>query len=144
MSWLTDLLKEYPAVAVVKERLEHEANLHEATKAKNAELQLQVDELTKENERLKAELTALRKDEEFENRGGLLYKKGTGAGPYCPVDEIHLVDQGISYGMTRWECPKCGFQTDRSAAPVLENPQIGNPITGWKSPPIRQRRIERG
>jgi len=60
MSWLTDLLKEYPAVAVAKERLELEERLHEETKAKNASLQLEVDELTKEVARLKQELSELR------------------------------------------------------------------------------------
>jgi hypothetical protein len=50
------LLKNYPAVAVAKERLVLEDKLHGETKAKCAELQISVDELNKEVARLTTKL----------------------------------------------------------------------------------------
>ncbi len=88
MGWVTYLLKEVPLSAVMKERLLHEEKLHEETKAKNVDLQRQVDELTKEVTRLRSELAALKLMEEYQERGGVLRKKdirgGFSEGPRCP------------------------------------------------------------
>jgi hypothetical protein len=103
MSWLTDLLKEYPAVAVVKERLEHELKLHEETKAKNVELLLQVDELAKAVATLRRELAEKSSVEEYDQRGGLLWKKN-GEGPFCPKCKGTMGRFG-----SRRRCPICGI-----------------------------------
>jgi hypothetical protein len=102
MAWL-DLMKDIPLSAVIKERLAHEEKLHEETKAKNAELQLQVDELTKEITKLKTELASLKTPDEFVDRNGLFWKK-TGEGPYCPRCKGTMG----KLGPTMHRCPKCG------------------------------------
>ena len=84
MGWMIDLMKEIPLSAALKERLAHEEKLHEETKARNVELRLQVDELTKTVAKLTAELATSKVIDEFDERGGLLWRKGTGAGPFCP------------------------------------------------------------
>ena len=67
---------------MAKERLSHEEKLHEETKVKNAELQCQVDQLTKEVVRLKQELSKVRVLDQFVERDGMLWKK-TCKGPFC-------------------------------------------------------------
>jgi hypothetical protein len=102
MGWMIDLLREIPLSAAMKERLAHEEKLLEETKATNVELRLQVDELTKTVAKLTAELAASKVTDDFDERGGLLWKKGTGAGPFCPKCRGTMADFG-----PRHRCPRC-------------------------------------
>ena len=91
---MTDLLKDIPVSVAMEERLAHEEKLHEETKAKNVELQLQVDELTKELAHLKADLAAVRTMDEYQEREGVLWKRMAGGqfhdGPRCPKCKIMM------------------------------------------------------
>ena len=50
MGWLTDLLKEYPALAIAKERLALVEERFKSTEAKNQALTEETDKLRTENE----------------------------------------------------------------------------------------------
>ena len=59
MGWITDLLKEYPALSVAKERLALAQEKYDALEAENKELKNQVETLENENAALKEQLSGL-------------------------------------------------------------------------------------
>lgn len=56
MGWITDLVKEYPALAVAKERLALAQEKYDAISKENEQLRAKVKDLEKENEQLKTRL----------------------------------------------------------------------------------------
>jgi DNA repair exonuclease SbcCD ATPase subunit len=94
VGWIGDLVKELPVSAAMRERLAHAETLYDELKAKNGELQLQVDELTTEVAKLRLELSALKGNAEYEERRGMLFKKkadGTFSdGPRCPKCKLMM------------------------------------------------------
>lgn len=104
MGWLTDLLKEYPALSVAKERL---ALFEDRLRIFEAENQ----ELKAENARLKQELSAHQTSSNFIEHTGVLWKQFNGEVeplPYCPECKLAMSafppksDEMLT-------CSKCNF-----------------------------------
>ena len=60
MGWFTDLLKEYPALSVAKERLALVQEKYDALEVENKQLKNKIEELQQQNTALREQLTALR------------------------------------------------------------------------------------
>lgn len=111
MGWLTDLLKEYPAVAVVKERLA----------AKEEEMKRLAEEnaaLNAENTTLKKKLALAEIPDQFTMKNGVLWKRNPEGGyermPYCPNCK-HVMAQMGSFNP---HCSKCKIMANDLTPPA--------------------------
>jgi hypothetical protein len=104
MEWLTDLLKEYPALEVARERIV-------AAETQIAAMESENFRLRGENARLKERLSALARSipRDFVEARGVLFKRTDGGfepDAYCP-DCIRALS--LDEARSRWVCSKCGF-----------------------------------
>ena len=79
----------------------------EAVSGERDELRRKLDEAKNENRDLAERVAFYELSNEYEIREGLLYKKGTGEGPFCQVDRHGMTWQGHLSNMKLWKCPKC-------------------------------------
>ncbi len=104
MGWLTDLLKEYPALSVAKERL---SLIEEKLKTSEKENK----ELRKENDILKSNIARIEKHNKFIEYNGVLWKELNGKVEkiaYCP--ECKLAMSTFPPGSNEMLiCSKCNF-----------------------------------
>ena len=104
MGWLTDLLKEYPALAVAKERLSLIEDKLQIAEEENKKL-------LKENEVLKAVALRVESQNKFIEFTGVLWKESNGAVEtlaYCP--ECKLAMSAFPPGENEMLlCSKCNF-----------------------------------
>ncbi len=104
MGWLNDLLKQYPALSVAKERL---ALIEEKLKATDAENK----KLREENNILRQKVNALRKESQFIEFKGVLWKKsGESIDPlsYCPDCKLAMSEFPPDSD-EMLTCSKCNF-----------------------------------
>jgi hypothetical protein len=108
MGWFTDLLKQYPALEVARERLALADEKYESLGRENETLKL-------DNARLRRELEALRssipRTEFVESRGVLFKRKPDGTfGPdaYCP--DCERVLSTFEESVFPPSCSRCRFQ----------------------------------
>ncbi len=104
MGWLTDLLKDFPALSVAKERLSLIEEKLKIAEEENLKLR-------KENELLKSRATQNEKRNQFIEFNGVLWKKFDGkveAISYCP--ECELAMSAFPPGSDEMLiCSKCNF-----------------------------------
>jgi hypothetical protein len=95
MGWITDIIKDLPVSAAVKERLVHEEKLHAETKAMIPELQLQVEKLTEKLEAAHAQIAAFQVPGDFTPHDGVLWKKQAAGGyedtPFCTICKNQMI-----------------------------------------------------
>jgi hypothetical protein len=105
MKWLTDLLKEYPALAVAEQRLKlHEEEFYR--------LKIENERLAKENQALKTKLAAATPPSFIEERGVLwrFDRLGTvGNLAYCPTCRLAMSPFPPNANLMLI-CTKCNFQ----------------------------------
>jgi hypothetical protein len=119
MSWLTDLLREYPALSVAKERLVLLQDKMQVLGDENEKLKKENDELRMQVVELKKQLERYIKEEVFIEDSGVLFKKKLDGNfenfAYCPTCK-----QAMSEFPPRSNelliCTKCNYQ-----APFLPN-----------------------
>lgn len=105
-------------IDLAKAQLEAVAKERDALVGKNGELQ-------KENEDLSEKVAHHELTQEYDIKEGLLYKKGTGDGPYCQVDRYQMTFHGHEFANKKWKCPKCG-QEVQTLDPALADDYVGN------------------
>jgi hypothetical protein len=123
MGWLTDLLKDYPALSVAKERLALKEEQCNELKAKIVELQAQVDELTKELEAARAQIGAFQVPEDFTPHDGVLWKKQSSGGyedtPYCEKCKTSLNPSFKNRDFAIYSCAKHGGMIQNPRKPPV-------------------------
>ena len=119
---LIDLIKEIPAAAIQKARIElitDQLKLIEAGKAASdkrvAELENRVAELEEENADLRGKIVAQVKASPFEEHEGVLWKREPDGGvkpiAYCPNCQMAMsVVRAIRYPDNKVECSLCHFK----------------------------------
>lgn len=78
-----------------------------ATSEENEKLKQHLREVTEEKDALAEKVAYFEVQGEYDMKEGLLYKKETGEGPYCPMDRIHMTVESRPAYCTNWKCPKC-------------------------------------
>jgi hypothetical protein len=110
MGWLTDLLKDYPALAVAKERLAYKEEQFNELKDENRRLTEEIGALKAENAELKKKLADPMQRQEFILESGALWRvKPDGAiehYPYCTCCHHVLTNIG-----THFRCYRCDITT---------------------------------
>lgn len=111
MSWLTDLLKDYPALTVAHERLALIAERLSEAERKNEALAAEIDKVTAERDALLANAEAAEKSSRFLNYRGVCWQIDEGEVEriaYCP--ECHLAMFVFPPGIDEMlNCSKCKF-----------------------------------
>ena len=105
MSWLTDLLAEFPALSVAKERLALVEDRLRDAEQKN-------EELSEENAELKRQLAGFQKTNQFIEIRGVLWKEFDGvvdAIAYCPVCKLAM-SEFPPRSDEMLICSKCNFR----------------------------------
>ena len=118
MGFVTDLIKEFPALSVVRERLA-------LAEGKFAALEADNRRLNKANSKLRAEVAELRKrmpSDEFVEHKGVLFKRGRSGAfdgiAYCPVCQLALSTPEEFFPP---RCSKCRFDAPFALSQI---PQI--------------------
>jgi len=88
MSWLSDLLKDYPSLSVAKERLKLLQDKMQLLEEENAKLKAENDALKKSNTDLQKQVIKNKAEENFIEDSGVLFKKKQDGNfekyAYCP------------------------------------------------------------
>lgn len=93
MGWLGDLLKEYPALSVARERLALIADRLKIAEEENKKLKAEIAELKAECLELRKNTTAQEKVNQFLEFKGAVWKQFDGSVdplPYCPACKLAL------------------------------------------------------
>ena len=93
MGWLSDLLKDYPALSVARERLALVADHLKLAEDENKKLKAEIVELKTECSELRKKVTALEKENPFFEFKGVLWKQFDGSIdplPYCPACKLAM------------------------------------------------------
>ncbi len=109
MSWFSDLLKDYPALNVAKERIALAEAKFASLETENAKLREEIASLRRENESLKRQLPS---DDFVEAQGALFKRKPDGSFEsiaYCPDCRRALAPFPVS-GYFGPKCSKCGYE----------------------------------
>ena len=111
MSWLTDLLKEYPALSVARERLALlEERLNDAER-QNEKLRRELEKIQMERDFLLENAKEVEKSSRFFEHKGVcwqIYEGEVEPFPYCP--DCHLAMHAFPPGSDEMlVCSKCDF-----------------------------------
>jgi hypothetical protein len=113
VSWLTDLLKEYPALTVARERLALVEERLRQLEEEKKHLQAENARLGEDLRTTKQQLEELQKKEAFIEDSGVLWKKDNSGRilPYCPTCRLALSKfPPMETDLARMRCSKCKFQ----------------------------------
>jgi len=122
MSWIDDLLREYPSFERAREKLD-------AIDAHYGDMERKIFQLQKENKKLQRDLSALQTVQPgFIDASGVLWKSKLGGGiesvPYCPTCKSPLSD--VSGSLL---CLKCNWQAPLKS---FEVPKVYHDLFGGK------------
>lgn len=110
MGWVTDLVRDFPTLAVAKERLCLAEDRQKLLEQENENLRQQVAELTQQVESLLAATATADEEQEFTRYRGLLWSR-EGAGfeptPYCPDCRRPMLGFPIPTAPMQWLCRPC-------------------------------------
>ena len=109
MNWITDLLKEYPALSVARERLEFAQDRISWLETENQTLREQNAALEVDLKKLNAQLTSLDVSAQYVEYEGVLWKRKGDEGfekfAYCPTCRLPMSDfAGLLV------CKKCNWE----------------------------------
>lgn len=93
MGWLSDLIKEYPALSVARERLALVADRLKMAEDENKKLKAEIESLRAERNELAKRAAAQEKREHFVEFKGVLWKQNDGSVdplPYCPTCKLAM------------------------------------------------------
>jgi hypothetical protein len=113
MDWLANLLKEFPALSVARERLALVEERFRNVESENQRLRNENERLIAERSALQAQGNTLQRQDEFiEERGVLWKRKRDGrvdAFPYCPACRFVLSAFPPPPADEMLACSKCNF-----------------------------------
>jgi hypothetical protein len=114
MSWVSDMLKEYPALSVAKERLEFLQDKFDQLKKENDALKEVNETLRSANSNLQTRLKTFDRENEFIESSGVLFKKLPNGNienyAYCPTCKLAMTEFPPQSNECLI-CTKCNFSS---------------------------------
>jgi hypothetical protein len=112
MNWLDDILKEFPAIAVAKERLEYWQKRYDEFERENAVLRGENDRLKRENAEMHGQIEGQLHTAGFIEAEGVLWRRKPNGeyekNPYCPICKLAMTPSPPMLP-TLLSCIRCSF-----------------------------------
>lgn len=112
MNWLDEILREFPAIAVAKERLEYWQKRYDALEQENISLKQENERLKRENADMRSQIEGQLKTAGFVQAEGVLWRRKPSGeyekNPYCPVCKLAMTPSPPMLP-TILSCIRCSF-----------------------------------